>query len=287
VRNLVGSSSMIQTSDIEGLIRAEHDTLLNDYPWSNRKDDTILNTVAPYQTGTVSTVGSTVTGVGTVFTSSMVNRWIRIGSNPFFHKITGFTSATSLTVEADLPADIAAGANFTIFQHRYVLPANFGRAFSVTLDTQLTEWSQQEIDLVDPYRHSTGTFPDIYSIVGPNADNRFQIEFWPVPSAATAIRLIYFKTNTLTVDADIPLYRSDILVWKAGESACYFLYSKTGDQSWVGLADRYHARYVEALQGAREDDLGRASPVTHIKDRGRLPGRGDDFWLSHDSLYLR
>ena len=93
--------------------------------------------------------------------------------------------------------------------------------------------------------------------------------------------------NELSADASIPLYRSDILVWKSGESAAFFLHGKTGDAAWLALADRYHQRHLEALEGAKADDLARFSVVQHIRDSALSGVRGDDFNLSHDLLNLK
>ena len=282
---------MISSSDMTALIQAEHDTIIDEYPWPQRKYDSLITTVAPYSTGTLSSSGTTLTGVNTVWTSAMVNRYIRIGSNTFFSRITAFTSTTSLTIESALPSDAAAGSTYTIFQHLYNLPSNFGRATNITGDWRLREISRSDIDRVDPYRSSTASVPDSYNIRGldPNTTSSqlYQIEFWPVPSAATAIRVEYLISNSLSADTDEPLYPGDVLVWKAAETGAYFLFGKNGDDAWSLLAERYHQRYVETLQSAKEDSLARYSPVRHVRDVGHDMGRGSGFWIEHDDLFLR
>lgn len=291
VQNLVSSNSMISIADIQGIIGAEHTTILEDYSWSRRKNETLINLSVPVSTGTVTGTGTTITGTSTSFTASMVGSFIRIASNTFYHQITAVGSTTSLTIEAALPAAIATASAYVIFKHIYELPPDFGRITSVVSDVRLTEWARPEIDRQDPYRSVTGARPDIYTILGPNyptsATHVFHIEFWPVPSTVQAMRIEYLKTNSLAASTDVPLYRSDVLVWKAAESAAYFLFGKTGDQAWMALADRYHVRYTEALQGAREDDLAKFSTASYVKDRAVSSGRGDDFFLSHDPLGLR
>jgi len=283
---------MITATDVLAIIQAEHTTILEDYSWTRRKNDFVINLVAPYNTGTVTTVGTAVTGVSTAFASSMVGSFIRTSNDTFYRLVTAVGGASSLTIEIAEPTDLSAATTFTIFKNIYQLPSDFGRATSVMSDIRLTEWARTELDRLDPYRTTTGTRPDVYTIHGPNypnpgATNNYQIEFWPVPSSAQTIRMEYLKTNTLVSASDTPLYRSDVLVWKAGESSCFFLFGKTGDQAWLALADRYHARYTEAMQGAREDDLGKYSAPQYIKDKAFTFGRGDDFYLSHDPMWLR
>ena len=291
VQQLTGNNAMITATEVDSIIRAEHDTVLSDYSWTQRKLDTIITTSATYSTGTLSSSGTTVTGVNTVWTSAFVGRYLRVGSNTFFHRITARASDTSITIESALPTNAAAGSTYTIFRHRYNLPSNFGRVTSVTSDNRLAEWSRPDIDRIDPYRTSTATRPDVYTIHGLDPDTTtsqiFQIEFWPVPSSATAIRVEYLRTNTLTSETDEPLYRSDILIWKSAESCAYFLHARTGDDSWMTLADRWHTRYAESLQGAREEDLGRQSAPRHVRDTFYSGDRGDDYWLSRDPIGLR
>lgn len=285
---------MIDTTTIQSIIQAEHTTILEDYAWARRKMDTLLLLVAPYGTGTVSTSSTTVTGSGTTFTSSMVNSFIRIGSDTTYYRISAFGSATSLTIESALPTAAVAGSSYTIFKHIYELPSDFGRVTNAMSDIRLTEWSRPEIERIDPYRTVTGTRPEVYTIRGtdyPPVSNPaiplFHIEFWPVPSSAQTIRIEYLKTNSLSASSDVPLYRSDVLVWKSAETAVFYLFGKTGDAAWSALADRYHSRYQESLQGAREDDMAKYSEASYVRDRAFTYGRGDDFDISHDSLWLR
>lgn len=285
----MSANSMIEETDIQQIIQADHQTILEDYSWAKRKQDTLLTLVLPYGTGTITTSGTTVTGTGTTFTASMVGRFIRVGNNQYFTKITAFTDAVTLTIEQALDADVT-GSTFTIFKHLYDLPSNFGRVLNVTLDTRLAEWPRNDLDRMDPYRTVTAAQPDIYSMHGLDTapNGVFQIEFWPVPAASTQVRVEYLIVNELVNPTDSPLYRSDILMWKAAESCCFFLYGKNGDQAWLQLADRFHARYAEALQGGREDDLGKQSLLTHVRDTHYdLGRRGDDFYLDHDPLWVR
>jgi len=290
---------MITSTDVTAIIQAEHDTILNDYSWSFRKTDTLITGKAAVTGsagstgGTVTTSGTTVTGIGTNFTNAMVSMYIRIGSNTYFYRITAVASATSLTMEAAMGTDVTTAAGYTIFQHLYDLPSDFGRVTNITSDVRLVEWSRNDIDRIDPYRSSTATSPSVYSIRGPDPTItptlNFMIEFWPVPSSARAMRIEYLKQNTLVNSTDVPLYRSDVLVWKSAESAAFFLHGKTGDQAWLVLADRYHQRYGEALQGSREDDLGRYAAASYVRDKAWdiNAGRDDSFYLNRDSLSLR
>lgn len=290
VKALLSNSTMLSDTDLLSVIQADHDTVLNDNSWSRRKADTLLTLVAPVTAGTISSVSSTtVTGSSTAWSSSNVDSYIRIGSATYFHLISSVASATSLTIEAAYPASVSSGTSYRIFKHVYDLPSDFGRVTNVTCDIRFAETSRESIDRWDPYRSATATRPDFYTVRGldTNPSGVFQIEFWPVPSSAQAVRVEYLKTNSLSSDSDEPLYRSDVLVWKAAESCSFLLHGKTGDAAWLQLADRFHARYLEALQGAKEDDLARYSPTTYVRDSAGRYGRSSDWYVEHDDLRLR
>lgn len=291
VKNLLANNGMITDAEVQLIIRAEHETILNDYSWSRRKRDQIINTVATYTTGTLLTSGTTATGSGTAWTG-FASRFLRVGANTFFHRISSVASDTSMTLEQALPADAAAGSTYTIFRHVYSLSSDFGRSTNVTSDTRLVQVSREEIDRIDPYRTTTGTRPEVYTIrgldgAGSDGTGNFEIEFWPVPSSVQAIRLEYLQTDDISATTDQPLYRADVLVYKAAEACCFFLLARTGDQAWQALSDRYHQRYQEQLEGAKQDDLARFSAVGHVRDAWAEGQRGDTFWIDKDPIRLR
>lgn len=293
--NLLANNSMISSADATALVQAEHQTLLNDYGWSRRKQETMINTVGAYNTGTVTATGTAVVGTGTAFTVAMIGRWIRIGSGasqsgtPGFWEIVAVADATHLTIESPGIPDPVTAQAYVIFKHVYLLPVDWGRVVNITSDVRLTEWQKADIDRLDPSRTSTGT-PDIYTVRGlyspGTANSVFQIEFWPVPSSVQNLRVEYLIANDLVNDTDEPLYRSDVLVWKSAESGAFFLHGKTGDLAWLALADRYHQRFTESLEGAREDDLAKSSPASHVRDSAGGYGRGANWDLSHDGSFL-
>lgn len=289
----IAEDSMLDDAQITSIIQMDHATILEDYAWARRKTEVMLQTVAPYSVGTVSATAGTniVAGASTAWTSALIGRHIRIGSQVFFHKISDVQSATSMTLEATLPVTVPTGSAYTVFQHRYNLPSDFSKVLSITSDNRMLETPKLFFDEIDPYRSSTANYPDRYTLLGLDPTNTtsqiFQIEFYPVPSTASSIRVEYLKTNTLDSDGNEPLYRADVLVWKASESAAHFLFAKTGDQTFAALAERYHQRYEDTFQAAKEDDLARFSAVTHVRDTSSQGERGDDFYISHDPLRLR
>ena len=65
--------------------------------------------VGPYSTGTASQVGSDITGVGTTWTSEMIGRKFKFADGTSGGSITGFTSATVITVDTSQTVTPAQG----------------------------------------------------------------------------------------------------------------------------------------------------------------------------------
>jgi hypothetical protein len=81
---------------------------------------------ADYVTGTITaTNGSaTITGSGTTFTAGMVGRYLKVNSDGFWYKISGFTSATVITLGKTYQGTTGAGAAYTIGEMS-ILPEDY------------------------------------------------------------------------------------------------------------------------------------------------------------------
>lgn len=97
----------------------------HDWPYYIQ-DKGVIETVAPYETGTVSvTNGSkTITGSGTTFTAAMAGRKIRVNSENAYYRIATFVSATELTLENNYLGSTASGQTYKIYKDEYRLNAD-------------------------------------------------------------------------------------------------------------------------------------------------------------------
>lgn len=118
--NVTTQRALIKDAIQSGLYRAT----AADLP--HLMSDGSIQTIAPYETGTVSvTNGSkTVTGSGTTFTSAMVGRKIRVGTNNSYYRIASYSSATSITLDIAYQEDTASGSTYVIYKDEYRLPAD-------------------------------------------------------------------------------------------------------------------------------------------------------------------
>lgn len=97
----------------------------HDFPYYIQ-DKGVIETVATYETGTLTvTNGSpTITGSGTTFTSAMVGRKIRISGENAYYRIKTYTSPTVLVLETNYDGTSDADATFTIYKDEYRLASD-------------------------------------------------------------------------------------------------------------------------------------------------------------------
>lgn len=123
----------------------------------------LISTVATYSTGTVTaTNGSaTVTGSGTVWTSAMIGRKIRVASGQPYYVIKSVGSTTSIILATVFQETTATGATYTIYKDEYRLAADVD-----TYKTIIQIQNATAMDSVPPARFDK-FFPSPYSYAHP------------------------------------------------------------------------------------------------------------------------
>lgn len=120
ISNVTSQDALIKDGIQMGLDRAT----MADLPYL--MSDSFITTVAPYETGTVTATNNskTITGSGTTFTSAMVGRKIRIGSENSYYRIAAFVSTTEITLEVVYQGTTGSANTYSIFKDEYRLPAD-------------------------------------------------------------------------------------------------------------------------------------------------------------------
>lgn len=257
IQTMIASSPQISVADLNTIIKHAHRAMATSFQWSFRKRDRVIQTVAPYSTGTVTvTAGSgTVTGAGTVWTAAMVGRQIRIsGENTFFWIGAVNVALQTLTLADGTLAAVnwvaASGSlkTYSIFQDQYAVPSDVAVILYHVRDWPLAETSEGEVDALDPRRTSTGT-PDRWYWARANIASQVESRFvglWQVPSAAITLRMPYLiEPPDLVAEGDLPVCPSEVLEVAAGARACAFLHARTGDERW----SRQFLALQQALMG--------------------------------------
>lgn len=132
----------------------------HDWPYYIQ-DKGVIETIAPYETGTITvTNGSkTITGSGTTFTSAMAGRKIRVAGGNAYYRIAAFVSTTEITLEYNYPGSTASAQTYKIYKDEFRLNADVDKY-------KLLRQSQNSIILFDTHPtnfDSSFPMPNSYS----------------------------------------------------------------------------------------------------------------------------
>lgn len=254
---------------LDGWIQDRYTAALDYLPWQRLDADGVIQTVAEYTAGTISvTNGSTsITGSGTVWTTAMNGRLIRIAEQSEFYEFTR-TGDTTGTLDRPYEGETASGLSYRIAQNLYVLPADLRLLHSVrslSRNLPLSRKSPAELRAMAPSQavHSP---PLYYALAMDSLTDPPQprLELYPIPTVveAFAYRYTYDPVNPPTSGGSmLPFIRPAILM--AGVQADIAMMAKD-----FGAADRYEAKFRALLAEAAGVDSDNTGPT-----RLRMPER--------------
>lgn len=253
-----------------------------DWSWLNKEG--VFSTVVEYSTGTVAvTAGSTsVVGTGTSWTSGMVGRIFRVGSNADYYIVSAVGSATALTLDANYEGDTETGKSYKINTNRYSLATDVDSIEEIRLvggPRPLQKVSLEWLDSSYPHRPYYGD-PQWWAFVRATGGTE-EIELYPVPDTEKVVRYLYKKeisnldTDTDTIPEELPV---DTLTW----GVCADAYGFLGQFDRMLVAERRYADGIKEMMSAdaRETRMGRAvlAPQYVAHRRRRQFGKLLDNW---------
>lgn len=259
---------------IEGWIGDAYQDLLAELSWTRLKVQAILQTTAPYSTGTVTvTRGSNaVTLTGGAWTTVMTGRAFRLSGRSEFYEFT-YASATTATLDRVYEGPDATAAGYSIFQHVYPMPANCrileDDTFSTFSPGPLSRLSRTELNRSNPARTLAGTPLSWASYMDDTSDPpRMQVELSPYPDSAIGIPFAY------VAEADTPGDTSTALLpWIQPTALVESVTAKIKRHLKDYAGAREHKMESEmALKQMRANDARRQGPL-----RIELP----DFYTAH------
>jgi len=215
--NLNYSVSSIQTQLTRWLNLTAND-ISSRYPWEFLYNNTFIQTVTDYTTGTITgTLGNaTITGIGTNWTSSspnMVGCYIQPTNDTNWYEIQTVNSATSITLTEPLAVAVTGGI-YTLRTTYYDLPANCYKVFDVrqtNTPAKLTCLGIYSIDLFQPDINTTSN-PTGYFLFGmdprvsASAAKQEQMAFFPCPDSIYNIQIRYLmETTDLVNQSDVTI----------------------------------------------------------------------------------
>jgi hypothetical protein len=260
---------------LDGWIQDRYTRILDRLKWSRLELETAIQTVAPYQTGTVAvTAGSNaVTLTGGTWTTAMTGRAFRVDGRSEYYEFTR-ASATTGTLDRNYEGDTAAAATYKIVQFVYALPsdcrmlaANPRLLDAPAVLDRLS--SRGELNASAPGRPSLGT-PRVCAPYMDAASDPpvMQIELYPIPDDVYGIAVPYIAEQ-----ADLSSTSTTLLPWlrpgclKSGVLADGQKHLK----DW-NAADRYERDFESQLTEMAQDEARRKGPQ---------PMRAADWMVRH------
>ena len=209
----------------------------HNFVWRYKKG--VIQTVAEYSTGTITTDGtSAIVGLGTTFTSAMVGRRLEIDGDGQRYLISAFTDATNITIDRNVERSNASALTYTIRKLDYSFPSDCEEILSMRHEKTPIKIYSADVsyfDSVAPKDTDTGN-PYFFIPTGRDSSGYLIGRFYPLPIAVLSIDYIYFKSiPDLADNADtsvIPAQYHDLLVFYALHKAQQFY----GDMDLAGAA---------------------------------------------------
>lgn len=253
----------------------------HDWPWRRKND--VLQTVAPYETGTVTvTLGSTtLTGSGTTFTSAMVGRKFRLTGDLDFYEISAYVSATEVTLADAYVNATQSGIAYSIYQDVYALATDMDRILGMQAqdpDTRIIFGTDEDVYEFEPNPTNTGSPEAVIVSERSSAGTAWNARFWPIPSDIVQLQYQYmFEATDLSTDAHdfetlnrIPPKLHQLIVDKA-----YIRGLGSGTEDDPLMASRLNAIYernLEREKSAAVPDKGRWKVMRDVAGGTRRHG---------------
>lgn len=172
---------------IDGWFADRYSQILDRLKWKRNESDSVLQTVAPYATGTLAIAagGTALTLTGGTFTAAMTGRAIQIDGRSEWYEFT-FVGAGSGTIDRAYEGSTVTAAAYSVSQFVYRLAATVKLISSIANpDTgPLERMTRAELLATSGGRQQTGA-PAIWAPYMDDSSTppRMQIQLYPTPDA--------------------------------------------------------------------------------------------------------
>ncbi len=259
-RELVGRHPLVSLDRIDQMLIDRHQEILDGLNWKRQEQQYAFNTVAEYNTGTI-TAGlnaQAIQGDGTTWDSTMDGRLIRIAAQSDCYSFTFQTTDSGQLDRGYAEADDSE-LTYRINQNIYALDSNVRILKSVRLsDGPLQKLTREQANDMYPGRNSYG-IPCFYSEVMDSAAPVMQIELLPIPTEVHSIYLEVVQDadgleSGVTASATLPFERPGCLI--AGVEADLLKLEK--DYAGYSIEE---TRFGKLLNDMKRIECGRMGPV--------------------------
>lgn len=253
--------------------------------WTDLKLQAVIQTIAPYETGTVDvTQGSTAIAVtalsGGVWSTAMDGRGIRIAGGAEYYQFTS-ASATTGNLDRGYEGATAVGAPYRIFQNIYPLPLDCRlittmRVFGEPRD--MDESTQESLDELAPNRPRYGV-PRFYArhMLDLSVPPRKQVEVYPIPDKVLALPFWYVQDpqmfDSASTASQIPVWFDPTAIFVGVEADVRRIVDR--DYAAAQVAETL---FLGAVAGLAAQEAAQR-PAGHIRPAQRLVAHRKRRWM--------
>lgn len=291
IQGFIGDKSPETLVKIKSWINEAIHEIWNRHSWDFKVKRQALNTIAPFEDGTVTLAvgGTAAIGAATGWTSALEGRKFAASLGEVWTLVDTVGSATGLTLEEAHTGSALAASTYNIFQDWYNLSSDVDSIISVKcLDGNwppLVFTTYEEVMELYPTSHS-GRPEAWYLAPNRDDDDGIVLGIWPVPDEIYRLEIKFnrFIVNELTNNSDTspcPRDFDNLIIKYALEQAAIYDYL---DNKGVLSGQRFEDLLLRKIRTHSDVE----SPHYRLKgfdeggsDSGILPGRFSDFYADN------
>lgn len=251
------SADSINISNVKRWINIVQQDIAGRWPWPFLRTREALASIPDYTTGTVSVSsgGTTVTGVGTTFTATMADGsyFIQFTDSLDWYKVSAFSSTTSVTIATAYQATTSlSGSTFIIRKFFYSLSSSVDRILDIrnwNTPVKLIQTSYSDIDYMMPNPQGTNSVV-AYVTFGLDSSGNIQLTPFGFPSDKRLLEVRYLKRlSDLSANGDlsvIPVKWHHVITF--GASAMAFMYLRKPE-----LASQWAQTYEKKINDMKQE----------------------------------
>ena len=279
VLDLIDRSETEDRTRIKQFINMAARDVWTSKPWRERRKTGVVETVAPYTTGTVTVTedSGVVTGSGTTFPATNADqRKFALSYTLPWYTVTTRDSSTQLTLGDNYAEDTASAQTYTFFQDVYRLASDVDTVLGIRLQRAgyggtLGWLSERRMDEMLTLPAFAGV-PQHFCMQDLTSASLRTVKVWPVPDDTYRFQYRYLKSFTeMSADADecvIPENRRDLIIQRAAVWA--YQYVREFDRAVTQYA--FYTSELERHWKSEQDAMPRTGRMRRFDEWGRGGG---------------
>lgn len=284
IESAIGDASADTHLRVQRFVNDAQRTVWLEHPWYFRRARARFNTVAPYETGTITaTKGSTTLNISGGSLTGLSGCKFALGADSPYYRITAVAAnGLSATLEVAYAETTVSTTSFLIYRDEYELPDSVKTLLSIkVLRAGYPELEYVSQDTIDdfmtaqrmgqgmPRVYNTDALPTTLS----TSQKALHVYLAPIPDDTYPVEYTYLRSVAdMSSDDDTPALPEEFmpcLKYLALANA-YRLDYKTADQGMASY--NLYLAEMERLKGSYREDAGSIHRLRPFDDTGRRGG---------------